>query len=517
MVRMTGRIEREDETPGLRSADRLWIIAGFLALSLLYIGDGHVQPGNDAKANVYLPIALLEGHSLGFAPERFPFMFEWRARVKGRERHLSFADWDRAAAGTTLRDLYSRGWLEVIGPKYYLVPGAHEDRYVNTFGPGAGIAAFPIYALFWLASDDFAEEPARVLLAGKIAASLMVSASAVFVFLTCLEITGRRRSFIIACVYALGTCVWSIASQTLWQHGPALFYVSLGILFLFRGGETRRNSVLAGLALGAAVLCRPSSVLIVLAFAFGLLASDRRRFVAFSAGVLPMALLTAGYNFYYLGSPFVFAQSLVAPTIAATKLGSSNPWDTSLLEGAAGLLVSPSRGLFVYSPILLLALPGFARAWRHPRSALFRPLAIGLLGVLLLGFKWLDWWGGWSFGYRHIVDAMPLWVLFLIPSLDALESRFAPGTRGRSLLIASAALLLAWSIGVQALGAFCYDVIGWNAKQIEGVVADIDQPRFRYRLWSLTDSPLVYYLTNTSEARTNRKKIAEAWSRSPQS
>jgi hypothetical protein len=320
---------------------------------------------------------------------------------------------------------------------------------------------------------------------------------------------------LIACIYALGTCVWSTASQTLWQHGPSLFFLSLGIMFLFRRGETTNATILAGLALGAAVLCRPSNVLVVAVLALGFLASDRRRLIPFAIGALPMGLFMMAYNAHYLGSPLAVAQALAAPAIAETKLGTSNPWDTSLLEGAAGLLFSPSRGLFVYSPILIFALPGLFSAWHHPRRVLYRPLAIALLAVLLLGFKWLDWWGGWSFGYRHIVDAMPLWVLFLVPAFETLDSHVRAGSRRRGLLAAFASLLFAWSIAVQALGAFAYDFIGWDAKQIGRIVNDIDNPQYRNRLWSVSDSPLVHYVRHFREARQKRQDLAERWSKSP--
>ena len=41
----------------------------------------------------------------------------------------------------------------------------------------------------------------------------------------------------------------------------------------------------------------------------------------------------------------------------------------------AGLLVSPSRGLFVYSPVLLLAIPGLLRCLRRDASAPSRLMA----------------------------------------------------------------------------------------------------------------------------------------------
>src|SRR5262249_45606683 len=85
--------------------------------------------------------------------------------------------------------------------------------------------------------------------------------------------------------------------------------------------------------------------------------------------------------------------------------------------------------------------------------------------------------------------------------------------------------LLTWSIGVQVIGAFAYDLVGWNyrwlgqrvlmpgrstpmtvmdaaelqhalgqgASTLGQIQGDIDLPQYRYRLWSLTDNEIGYY------------------------
>ena len=74
----------------------------------------------------------------------------------------------------------------------------------------------------------------------------------------------------------------------------------------------------------------------------------------FLGASVPGAAL-ATYNTYFLGSPFRFGQSEAGHALALEKTGLPGVWQTPLWDGAAGLLLSPSRGLFFFSPFLLLA------------------------------------------------------------------------------------------------------------------------------------------------------------------
>ena len=205
-----------------------------------------------------------------------------------------------------------------------------------------------------------------------------------------------------------------------------------------------------------------------------------------------------------------------ASSIALEKTGASGVWQTPLWVGLAGHLLSPSRGLFIFSPFLLFSLVGVYRVWREPRWSFLRPLTLAVAIVLIIESKHFDWWSGWAYGYRHIVDTCVFLALFLVPAATWF---FAP----KWLVIYLT--LLAWSIAVQVIGVFAYDVVGWNyrwlghrvrmpgqlapvtitdsaelhdalgqgARSLGQIQADIDLPQYRYRLWSLTDNEIGYY------------------------
>jgi hypothetical protein len=423
----------------------------FAALTLVYLADGGFAVANGAKPNVWLTIAILDHHALSFARAEEPFMFTPH------------------------------------GEKYYLTASALPGRYAGTFGLGAGLTALPALAVVRAVAGRLEAHPWLLWYAARAIAAACVAASAAFVFLAALAFTTRPRALAVALVYALGGCAWSIASQALYQHGPDMMFLALGAYLLVRGRDLG-----AGLALGAATWCRPTSAVVVVCAAGWLVLQDRRRFVRFAVGAGTLVGLLALYNWHWLGAPWHTGQTVRAADIARGKTGVADPWQTPFALGLAGLLVSPSRGLFIFSPLFALSFVALIPIFRDDHYACLRPLSLAALGLVAIAAKWFDWWGGWTYGYRPLVDVTPLLALMLVPLVDAVFAR-----RWRRTV---AALLLGWSIAVQALGAFTYDTDGWNASNGR----DIDRPRWRDRLWSFEDWQITYYAGHIKEARRAR-------------
>lgn len=490
-------------------ADR-WMAAAVFAVALtVYLGSGDVQPGRDPSANVALPANVLLHGRLSFAPEHWPELFIWQQQADGS--------------------------LSLQRPGYYLTASLRDDargapRYVNSFGIGAGLTALPVYAVASLAAD--LREPATRWRLGKLSAALCAAGVVALGFLIARTQLGTGAALWVAAALGLGTGVWSTASQTLWQHAPNELFLLLGFWCLLRPPAAWPRAA-AGAALAWAVLCRPTSALVLLLAAVHVLVTERRLLLAFCAGAAPVLLALAAHNAYYLGSPLSFGQIATSGALAANASGDAGLWTTPFLEGAAGQLFSPARGLLVYSPFLAAALLGAWQSWRPGGDVRFRSLSVIALALLAADMKWWAWWGGWSYGYRLKLDAAVLLALLLVPAMPViLRHEWA-----RFTFLAA----LVWSIGVHALGALAYDFDGWNnrllyqaavegrdgsviltpeqaryAQQMPGVTivgplrADVDDPAFRYRLWSVSDSPILYYATNFTAARANRREQLDA-------
>jgi len=500
-----------------------------------YLANGDFLPINDAKTAVYLPISLLREGKLSFTPHEMPFMFHWRLQTRRGPLLRTLSRWDQRFGGYDAETLYRASVLTVERQRAFLVPTIQKDVYVSTWGPASGLCAVP---LAWVADLWVGDLDAPVLWhVGKWTASLSVALSVVFVFLASRAFARRAAAVGIASAYALGTCVFSISSQALWQHGPNEMFLALGVLGLVRIERYLGYAALSGAALGAATWCRPTSALVVVAVGVHLLLTHRRALVAFILGGLPLAAALLAYNLHYFGQPLAFGQMMLEH-VAREKTGAASMWQTPLAEGAAGLLLSPSRGLFVYSPFLLLAPAGAWVAWRHAKFAALRPLSVAVLAIWLVEFKHFDWWGGWSFGYRHIVDTTTLLALFLLPTLGWVGARW---WRTAAFLT-----LLAWSVAVQVVGVAAFNLSGWNARlrydirfvspqrvvstfdetemaaldaqpgtRVKRVYLDVDLPRYRSRLWSVTDSQLVYYVQHFRQARRQKRQFMKRWLEEP--
>jgi hypothetical protein len=508
-----------------------------LMLALVYWSNGTVLPGRDAAGSVYLAASIVDQGRLTFTPSSTPWVFVWKWS-DGRPVGPVFSMAEPVATGLPAGEAYAFGAMQPVRP-YFLTqsfvqdPATGEQLSVNTFGPGAALTAVPALALLRVAGIGPLERRPEVLwFAGKAVASLLVAASAVVIYFTALRWGPRWAAIALMLLYGLGTGVWSTSSQTLWQHASAGFFLTSAVALLLNRSSARR-ACLAGVLLGLATVCRPTMALVAIVAAIHLAVRDRRAFLALAAGGLPIALLLAAYNHHYLGSALAFGQTEAGHLIAQAKTGSPDVWQTPPHVGLAGLLLSPSRGLFVFSPWLALGVVGSVAAWRRTELAPFRWITVAITVLLALESVWFDWWGGWSFGYRRIVDLVPLLTILSIPVL----AQTAKHRIARPLLAVAAA----WSIAVQVIGAFAYDLDGWNARRmlridlasgarvevdpdeigksiqpaainrIDEVELDVDAPEHRGRLWSVRDSQILFYASRFRRSVEARQRAHDYW------
>jgi hypothetical protein len=275
--------------------------------------------------------------------------------------------------------------------------------------------------------------------AAMLTAAIVGAAAAALLFLLLTRLTTRGRAALITAVYAWGTLAWGINGQGLWQHGGAACALIVALL-----GFVDRRYILAGAGIGAMVAIRPSTPALAL-FLLPLVGLSLRNWGRFVLGAAPFAAGLALYNWIAFGSAVEQGYGTGKVEAAARVQDTSN-----MLEAAATLLVSPGRGLFVYSPVLLFALAGALLGFRTPvyrwcavAFAVY-PLAIGNLG---------EWTGNESFGPRKLTEALPLLAVLLVPAQAAVSRRRA--------WTAVFAVAIVWSVFVQVLGAAMWPPPTW--------------------------------------------------------
>ena len=491
---------RRDATPTSQAGGRVASSKYFLPVLLFvvcfgaYVSNGDFLPGGDQEGNMLLSVNLLKRHAFSLGPPDAPGAFFWKLEQPGEKPlGVNVNAWD-----DEVNDLYEKGQLKARGA-YYLVQTTQPDAYVNAFGIGSAIVGVPIYAVLDLFVDV---ESDRYWWwhGGALTASLLIACATVFIFLSSRHFVAPIPAFLVALAFGLGSCAWPISSQALWQHPTNTFFLSLGAYFLFGIPERKYYAAYCGAALGMAVLCRPTSAVMVVCVGVYLLWVNRRWFTAFVIGGVPFAIILAAYNGYYFGNPLEFGQTITSKNIALATTGSDDLWQSAIWESLPGLFISPSRGLVFFSPVLLFGLVGAVLAWREPRYRPLIPLQVATVLMILVASKWYDWWGGSTYGYRSIVDTVPFFALLMVPIIERVVAN------GRMRVLFGA--LLVWSITVQFVGAYSYSVAGWteqwwNEKR--------DNNPDKDSLWQWTRPQIAYHIANFKSERVLKKRVMQVY------
>jgi hypothetical protein len=378
-------------------------------------------------------------------------------------RETALAAWSLGVRGTPASPVV---WPEDL--LRWEMQGRDGQRYTNRF-PGPILWGAPFYAVTELASTR--GTPPHPWLANFAPAGAAAATAAALAIAACFAVFRRltERPLAVGGALTLGfaTGMWSVAGDALWTHGPAALALALGMLAM-----SSRRYAAGGLAFAAAILCRPHLAFVpaVVGLWEGLARRRLKPIVVIGATSLMGVVAMSLYSQMLFGTWLPMSGYSSSRVDALVTTGGSD-----FLERTAFMFVHPLRGLFIYTPILLILLPGIARAWRVAPDWV-RSASVGGLVYLVVQLRVNTWHGGGDyFGNRlaleTLVLASPLLVLtfreFVLRS-----SRLIAGLFG-VLLLAS----VTWhALGATVLesGVYGYDgVTYWQE-----VVADLceDEP-----------------------------------------
>jgi hypothetical protein len=243
----------------------------------------------------------------------------------------------------------------------------------------------------------------------KLIASGFVALSAVFIYLIGRIQLGITKSLLLTFLFAFSTSMWSTASRALWQHGPSVLFLTCALYLWFLSKEKPLLIPLIGIILGYSYLIRPTNSLEVGFFALYILINRRNYIFSY---ILGLAVVLIPY--IYLN--WITYQNIFPPYSYQLFERFSTPQVFG--EALLGTLISPARGLFIFSSIFLFSIVGiFIKAKQHQLS-IFN-LDLYLIAILII--HWIitslfeDWGGAWSIGPRYFVDVIPFLIYFLIP------------------------------------------------------------------------------------------------------
>ena len=325
----------------------------------------------------------------------------------------------------------------------YTLIGRDHLTY-SKYGLGQSLAALPLYVAGagWRAVTNTGHAPRSAVL---LLNSLLTAGTAGLLLVVARELGQTTRTGImLALAYGLCSPAW-VYTHTFFSEPLVAFLLTGAALALVRYShkEKIRWLVLAGGALGLALLTRVNAAAALPAFGAYLIMHWRAKrlpaqlmvrqaSVAAAAFAIGIGLMIA-YNLLRFGNPFDFGYH-------------TNNWQTPLLKGLYGLTLSPGKGILWYAPVVVLGLAGlrsFARRWL-PEAVLCAGVSAG---YLLLHSVYTYWEGGWSWGPRLILPALPF---VLLPAVSILGRPF----RSRAVEFALALLLvLGFLIQLPAVGS----------------------------------------------------------------
>jgi len=307
----------------------------------------------------------------------------------------------------------------------------------------------------------------RLRLAAITGPALLTAIAAVLLYDLALGLTGSIAAAAVAALgYALGSPIWGL-STTIMGHATvaALFVIALWSLWRAGQGGRAWPALLAGVALGYAVVVEYQAVLagsaIALWGAWHWRAHPHRARLmglAVAGGIAGLVPLLA-YNLIAFGTPFRIGYSGVQGFEGMQQglFGLTVPRLSVLIE----ILFGDRRGLIWVAPILMPAVPGLLMLAEERRTRAIGTAAIAVVVTgLLVNAAYVYWNGGNSTGPRHAMAMAGVLALGLAP--------FWAGLRHGWQRIATAGLL-GLSMGINLMIA---------AAEI------FAPPEYRFPLWS---------------------------------
>lgn len=314
-----------------------------------------------------------------------------------------------------------------------------DEHYLSAFPILSSLLTLPIFIIYLLLVPHVTWED--VYLLSHLSGAFILSLCCVLLYYFCQKILkiSNRTSILVLIVYSLATINLPLISQGLWQHGAVQFFMLLGLIFYFQ-----KNYFATFLFLGFGILARPTAAIVILVLGIFMILNKELNLKSFMKSLLGI-LIPLGFFLLYNK---VFYQDV------SNQGYSSQIWDSwvgNFPESFIGIWLSPSKGILIYSPVLLFSLIAIYQGFK--RSELLKiSFWVILLHTLVIS-KWKHWYGGFGFGYRMISDILPFLVL---PLAFLLENYY-------SKVIKSFVLVLGISVIIQFAGLVFYDSIWHNA------------------------------------------------------
>jgi hypothetical protein len=335
------------------------------------------------------------------------------------QKHFDFAV--PASRLCLLYELCEHGRLDV-GNSIRSTPDVAKvkDKLFSDKPPGMAIAAFPGFCIGWhlFSARDINSRLLFASWAACAASSALVLAICASLLLNVLnQFITARLAFLVTTAMILGAAPFPYATM-LQSHGLVVGLLSIAIWTvcgdcnLSEGSEQalsdyRKRDTVGGFCCGFALASEYTAGLVLMGIvSYFLIKADRQRIWQFMLGFAPALLTIPLYSWVTIGNPLALPYSYSAYFPEMRSGFYSIGWPDMAI--ASKLLFQPERGLFFWSPFLVLAVPGYFDLFRRSRRLFLLTYAVPLLHIAAISGRAWDWPAGLSLQSRYLSPILPL-------------------------------------------------------------------------------------------------------------
>ena len=381
----------------------------------------------------------------------------------------------------TTHRLQTTHWLWTSEPQVFLNEypefGLHGrgGRLYSWYGIGQSLLMLPsdllgTWMAHWSVFSGYGDDPAVRSIVVSYSTNILVN---ILTALSAFRLLGQLRFSAkesVAGVLALMFCTTHLHyTQNMMENNYIMLLTLAGFSFQYEWLRTdSRRALFAGsCALGLNLLTRLTTgldliaagifVLLVLWFE-GLRGQGlRRRLIAYCKVAAPVYLfflmLDRAYQFYRYGSltnTYVSIagreQRQIDPTLPVNF-----PWSTPFHVGVFGALFQPEKSIFLFDPLLVLAIFLLALLWKRltPELRAYGASSILLLLAYICFYARYTYWAGdFAWGDRYVSTTVELVALVAVPLLMRYRASFNRERLGRTIWCAGW-VLIAVSLMIQ--------------------------------------------------------------------
>jgi hypothetical protein len=315
----------------------------------------------------------------------------------------------------------------------------------NRFAPATAVALTPAVGLA-IAAGVRPEDVLVWAYVDKAVATLLMSILAMATYAAARRVAGDGPALVATFAAVAGTSLATLVGQRTWQHALGAATIAIAWLWLIRGRDDARWLARGGLPLAVAIVARyPLGVVWAAGLAYVALTHRRQ--------ALPYVLWSAG--------PLIFLTIYNAVAFGSATENSYGPrlWQWAGLIGLPGSLISPSRGLLVFSPFLIAGLAVIGRRALR-REPLWIFALASFVGLWVVHGTYIGWTGSWSYGNRYLLEFVP------VLATGVALGWAGAGERGRWALAAA----IVFAVVIQVAGLLAYyhfwDGFNWDVARV---------------------------------------------------